>query len=114
MLDHNLVLKSDELYLAGDKLSDGTREQAAGLYLRDTRFLSHLALKMNGTELQRLSTRTVGPTTALMTLANQMMKLPKGTALPHSIGIEQRFDLGDAMTVQITVHNYTQIEAPVK
>lgn len=114
MLDHNLVLKSDELYLAGDQLSDGSSEQAAGLYLRDTRFLSHFALKLNGTDLDRLSARTVGPATALITMANELLKLPDGTLLPHSIAVEQRVDLGSTMTVKVTIHNYGRLSLPAR
>ncbi len=114
MLDHNLVLKSDELYLAGDQLSDGSSEQAAGLYLRDTRFLNHLALKLNGTDLDRLSARTVGPSTALLTLSNGLLKLPDGTLLPHSIAVEQRIDLGSAMTVKVSIHNYSRLSLPAQ
>ena len=40
MLNHDLVLKSDELFLAADITATGGSDGARGLYARDTRFLS--------------------------------------------------------------------------
>ena len=40
MLNHDLVLKHNELYLVGESQSDGSGERATGLYVRDTRFLT--------------------------------------------------------------------------
>ena len=57
VLDHNLTLKSDELYLVGNIDTDGSRERATGLYLRDTRHLSRFLVTINGTRPERLQVR---------------------------------------------------------
>ena len=51
MLEHTLILKSDELYLAGGALTDGSSERASGLYLRDTRYLDLFDVRLNGLPL---------------------------------------------------------------
>ena len=55
MLEHNLVLKSGELYLVGNIATDGSRERATGLYLRDTRHLSSFLVTLNGQSPEVLS-----------------------------------------------------------
>ena len=70
MLEHTLVLKSDELYLVGDANTDGSGERASGLYLRDTRYLDHFDVRLNDVPLNSLSVRALGPATALLVEAN--------------------------------------------
>ena len=55
MLEHDLVLKSGELYLVGNTPTDGSRERATGLYLRDTRHLCLFRATVNGTVMEPLS-----------------------------------------------------------
>ncbi|MDQ4099144.1 MAG: amylo-alpha-1,6-glucosidase, partial [Chloroflexota bacterium] len=106
MLDHDLVLKSDELYLAGQITSDGSGERAAGLYLRDTRHLSRFRLSLDGARLTCLSERMVSAAVGVINLTNDLLRLPDGDVLPQTLFIEERAELGTALRVAVTVHNY--------
>lgn len=105
MLNHDLVLKSDELYLAGQITSDGG-ERAAGLYLRDTRHLSRFTLSLDGAGLTCLSERMVSAAVGVINLTNDLLRLPDGDVLPQTLFIEERVELGTALRVTVTVHNY--------
>ncbi|CAA9587070.1 MAG: Glycogen debranching enzyme (Alpha-1,6-glucosidase) [uncultured Thermomicrobiales bacterium] len=107
VLDHDLVLKSDELYLVGDSQSDGSGEAATGLYLRDTRFLSRFRLSLDGEPLERLSARVLNPARAAVTETN----VPRAGAdppgpPPHSIAVEQHVELDDAVRVRFALRNH--------
>lgn len=106
MLDYDLVLKSDELYLVGKISTDGSGERATGLYLRDTRFLSHFTFTLDGETLHHLTDRTLGPASAWIMSANGLLPRPDGDVFPQSLGIAQTVTLTDRMTVEITVSNY--------
>lgn len=107
MLDHDLVLKSDELFLVGDSNTDGSGEPATGLYVRDTRHLSRFRLALNGTPLDRFSARVLGSTTASIVEANGVFDLPDGTTVrPHTIAVEQRVELGDAAQIALRARNF--------
>ena len=106
MLEHDLVLKSDELYLVGEISTDGSGERATGLYLRDTRFLSHFFFTLDGQPLHHLTDRTLGPATAWIMSANGLLPRPDGEIFPQSLGIAQMVTLTDRMTVEITLANY--------
>jgi len=107
VLEHDLVLKSDELYLVGDVRSDGSGERATGLYLRDTRHLSRFSVTLNGTRPQRLSARVHSATAATVTLTNPVLVLDDGTAVaPHRVMLEERISLDTALHVTLIVQNF--------
>jgi glycogen debranching enzyme len=111
MLDQNLVLKSDELYLAGSISGDQSGERANGLYLRDTRHLSRFIIQLNQHRLQRLSAHTHNPTSATITLANPPLQTVDGdTLLPHTVSVRQQVRLGTAMEDVFSIQNYGRIE----
>ena len=108
MLDHDLVLKSDELYLVGESHSDGSGERATGLYVRDTRHLSRFDIRLNDSPLDSMGARVVGPAAASVTEANGALLLQDGvTVRPHSLAVEQRITLTDRLTVAFRVRNFT-------
>ncbi len=106
MLDQELVLKSDELYLVGASTTDGSGESAAGLYVRDTRHLSRFRLLLNDAPLQRLSARVARGSRAVVVETNSLQALPGVTIAPHTISVEQTIELGDRLLDRIVVHNY--------
>lgn len=106
MLEHDLVLKSDELYLVGAISTDGSGERATGLYLRDTRFLSHFFFTLDGEPLHHLTDRIQGPASAWIMSTNGLLNRPEGDIFPQSLGIAQTVTLTDRMTVEITLSNY--------
>ena len=108
MLDHDLVLKSDELYLVGESHTDGSGERATGLYVRDTRHLSRFDIRLNDSPLDSMGARVVGPSAASVTEANGPLLIQDGiTVRPHSIAVEQRIELTDRLTVSFRVRNFT-------
>jgi glycogen debranching enzyme len=109
MLEHNLVLKSDELYLVGNISTDASGERALGLYLRDTRHLSRFFVTLNDMRPDRLSARVHNATSATVTSTNQLIRFPDGSVLhPHQIALEQHVSLDDGLHVAFVLQNFTR------
>jgi len=106
VLDLNLVLKSDELYLAGEISTDGSGERATGLYLRDTRHLNRFETTLNRVPLTTLSARRLGPASAVVTSGNAMLAGADGPVLPNTVAVEQVITLGAELEVRYLVRNY--------
>ncbi len=114
MLDDNLVLKSDELYLVGDISTDGSGERATGLYLRDTRHLSQFRVTLNGTRLDRLSAHVHDAASATVTTTNSLIRLPDGAILhPHQLVLEQAVTLHDGIQLTVTLQNFSSMTLPL-
>lgn len=109
MLNHNLVLKSEELFLVGSLSNDGRRDDARGLYARDTRYLSRFSVTMNGSPPEILSAHTHDATRATVTCANPRLTLADGTTLsPHLISLEQRVNLDECLRVTLNLQNFAK------
>ncbi len=106
MLDTNLVLKADELYLAGAVNTDGSGDRATGIYARDTRFISVLDLGLNGRPLRTLAVRTPEANRALFVSTNEGYEDDGRQVYGHSLGIQQELTLTDRVTLQVTVRNH--------
>ena len=114
MLDHNLVLKSDELYLVGESHTDGSGELATGLYVRDTRHLSRFDFRLNGSRLDRMSARVLAADRATVTEGNPTLPFPDGTSLPPlSVSLEERVHLGTDLRVDLVVRNFAGRTLPL-
>jgi glycogen debranching enzyme len=108
MLDHDLVLKSDDCFFIGASPCDAIRSRAAGLYARDTRFLNDIVVTLNGKPLDWLTTTVHHATGATITSANQGVMLDGDVhLLPHQVAIEQRIALDAALHVTYRLHNYS-------
>ncbi|MDP9369903.1 MAG: hypothetical protein M3Q03_16800 [Chloroflexota bacterium] len=103
MLDHNLLLKSDELFLVGNVSTDGSREDAAGLYARDTRYLSRFSSTINGARPELLSVQTHDATNATITHANPSLPGDISDLPPESWSGENGSPLGVNGTPRRTV-----------
>ncbi len=106
MLDTNLTLKADELYLAGAIDTDGSGERATGIYARDTRFISVLDLDLNGRLLRTLAVRTPDANRALFVSTNEGYEDDGREVYGHSLGVEQELTLTDRVTLRLTVRNH--------
>ncbi len=106
MLDTKLVLKADELYLAGAVDTDGSGEQATGIYARDTRFVSILDISLNGRSLRTLAVRTPVANRALFVSTNEGYRDDAREVYGHSLGIQQELTLTDRVTLRLTVRNH--------
>ncbi len=108
MFGHDLVLKSDELYLVGDTNTDPSGELAAGLYVRDTRHLSRFSIILNGTPLSLMSAQLLHSAGAAVTAANRTITLPDGSVVPLlSLALEQHIQLGAEIEVRIALRNFS-------
>jgi hypothetical protein len=82
MLDDDLVRKSDELYLVGEQLTEGSGERATGLYRRVPRYLDRFDVRLNGAALNLLSTswdrpgRSSSPRTARSPFRERRLSVP--------------------------------------
>ncbi|MCC6790975.1 MAG: amylo-alpha-1,6-glucosidase, partial [Thermomicrobiales bacterium] len=107
MLDHNLVLKCNELYLVGNINTDGSRERATGVYARDTRHLSTFLIRINDLRPEVLTIVKHGATDATVIGANPLIALADGaTLLPQKLLIERRVALSDRFTVEIAIRSF--------
>jgi glycogen debranching enzyme len=115
VLDYNLVLKSDELYLVGDMSTDGSGERATGLYLRDTRHLSQFRVTLNDTTPDRFSAHVHDATSATVTTTNNLVRLPNGDLLPpHQVVLEQAVTLHDGVQLIFTLQNFSRKSLPLE
>jgi glycogen debranching enzyme len=111
MFDHDLNLKGNELFLVG-RSHDRTGMAEAGLYLRDTRFLSVCRIEVNNVRPQTLGVRTGEGRRATISLTN-----PENDVFatgPHTIAIEERVELSDKMTLTLVIENYTREAADLR
>ncbi|MGH2535234.1 MAG: amylo-alpha-1,6-glucosidase [Thermomicrobiales bacterium] len=114
MLDQDVVLKADELFLAGEITADDSGERATGLYLRDTRHLSRFAVTVNGHRLERLSTRVHDARHAIVTLTNGHWRLSNGEVIhPHTIAVREEIVLGASLDATLTVQNFGRFPLPL-
>lgn len=106
MLDSTFVIKNSELCLIGsDTIRGGMRE--AGLFLRDTRFLSAFELRIDGQRCDILDVRSVSDAEIVRNLANPTLPTGDVALRPHSLGIRQRLRVGAALEVDLEVTSYT-------
>lgn len=117
MLQQDLVLKHNELYLVGEDQTDISRERATGLYARDTRFLDHWELRLNDAPLEPLESRVLGPDRAVVVGANTTLA-PDGLAirepvLPLTISVEQHVQLDTDLRVRLVLGNYSGQSLPL-
>ncbi|MDQ3043567.1 MAG: amylo-alpha-1,6-glucosidase [Chloroflexota bacterium] len=114
MLNHDLVLKSDELFLVGAMHTDGSGEQANGLYVRDTRHLNYLKILLNGTPLRHLSARTISSSESVLTSTNELIVTGHEQILPQTISVRQHFKLATHLSLSITVANHAGRSLPIE
>jgi glycogen debranching enzyme len=108
MLDTDLVLKADELYLAGAIDTDGSGERATGIYARDTRFVSVLDVSLHGRPLRTLAVRTPAANRALFISTNGSYEVDAREVYGHSLGIQQELTLTDGIRLDLTVRNHSR------
>ena len=113
MLNHDLVLKSDTLFVAGDIHTDGSGESATGLYAADTRHLGRLDLTLGGEAPEPLRKERAGPAAATVTSTNRLLALDGGGTLPlQRLLVEERGELGAALTYRLRLRSYER--APLR
>ncbi len=116
MLDDDLILKCDELFLVGQAITDGSHESAAGLYLRDTRHLSRLRVTIDGQPLDRLALQPISSASALIIGANAGGSHSHDEEQPlraRTVGIEQRVHLDTELHYRISVQNYNETKRKI-
>jgi glycogen debranching enzyme len=105
VLEHNLVLKHDELFLAGDIAH--ANEPATGLYLRDTRHLHRFETSLGGQPMRVLAVHELGAGEAVVHAGNGPIDQVGVLLAPLRLGIRERISLSDYLTVRIAVRNHT-------
>lgn len=107
VLENDIVLKSGELYLVGNISTDGSRERATGLYLRDTRHLSRFRVTINGLEPEVLSAFPLDATHGAVVSTNPHFRSTNGeVVLGQQILLEQAIKLDDRLRVTFTLQNF--------
>ena len=109
MLNYNLVLKSGELFTAGDIETDGSRECATGLYFRDTRHLSVFDVTIDGAAPEVLSITTHNPAHATVICSNRLIERETGDVLPQKLLVIQQVTMADRLEVALSVQNFDSV-----
>jgi glycogen debranching enzyme len=105
MLDLDLMLKCNELCVVGmDRVRDVTGQ--AGLYVRDTRFLSAFSVRLSATELQLLDIQSPAPDRAIITRTNPRLGAAEDGTEPETILLRSVVTLDTALTVAFTARNF--------
>lgn len=114
MLDHNLVLKANELFTAGSIKTDGSREQANGLYIRDTRHLNVLALTIANQPVEVLGIVQESMTSATIVGANPYIE-GEHPVVPQTVLVTQHVSLDDRLRARVTITNQgrDRVDLPV-
>jgi glycogen debranching enzyme len=105
VLEHNLVLKRDELFLAGDITH--ADEPATGLYLRDTRHLDAFETSLGGQPILTLAVHELGAGDAVVHAGNSLIEQDGERLSPLCLGIQERISLTDRLSVGIAIQNHT-------
>lgn len=117
MLNRDLVLKHDELYLVGESHADVSRERATGLYVRDTRFLDCWHLAINGVALEPLDARVLAADRALVVSGNGALPADgqriTEPVRPLSVAIEEHVQLDSTLRVRLVLTNYSGRALPL-
>lgn len=109
MLDLDLLLKRNELCLVGrDRMHESLHE--AGLYVRDTRFLSAFSLAFKHEPLQFLDIQTPAADLAVITSTNPHLKHLELGIDPQTILVRLQISLDTALVVTVTVRNFGTVD----
>lgn len=103
-----MVLKQGEIFVVSDERGDiGRTVAGAGLYYRDTRFLSDYQLLLNDELPDLLDSSGTQNTVGMFQFGNPLLESAAGqTVLPNTIGIQRYRVIDQGMTEQIQIHNY--------
>lgn len=105
MLDSTFVIKNNELCFIGTETVRGNMREA-GLFLRDTRFLSSFDLRIDGRPCDILGLRHVNDQEIVRNLANPTLPMGDIALRPHSVGIQQRVRLESSLWMDLEIANY--------
>ena len=107
LLSHDLLLKGNDLFLAGNIYADRSGESASGLYLLDTRCLNRFDLRIDDIALYPIDVRPLGLRRAIVLLSNRKLILPDGEALPaRSLILEQHITLDACLQVRLILTSF--------
>jgi len=118
VLNHAMILKSDELYFVGSSDNAGSGERSTGLYLRDTRYLDRCDVHLNGVPLNHLQVQVLGAATAGIVDANGAFSVPTDGELtemvhPLTVSIEQTVRLDTDLQVEFVLRNFSGRTLPL-
>jgi glycogen debranching enzyme len=100
-------MKQGELFLASQIETDGSGENAAGLYFRDTRFLKRLDVSVNGESLELLDAHVSDAAHATVTLTNLETRIGDHLVRAHQVAVEARVVIGSRLDITFTVQNFS-------
>ena len=106
MLDSGLVLKSGELFLTGQRETKASREDAAGLYFRDTRVLNRFKPTLHGEPLVLFDAHATDAAPGVVTMANDWMTIDGAELQAHQIVVEARVSLDTGLQSVFSLENF--------
>lgn len=112
VLNYDLILKNNELFLVG-RAADRLGIREAGIYLRDTRFVTDMTLTLNGLPPNVLDLRRIGESEAVIHATNARSGESHGWIAPSTIALEQRMVLDEAITLSLTLESFAPRPVPI-
>ncbi|MBX6341475.1 MAG: amylo-alpha-1,6-glucosidase, partial [Thermomicrobiaceae bacterium] len=103
-----MVLKQGEIFVVSDERGEiGRNVPGAGIYFRDTRYLSDYHLALNGETPELLDSSAEHNAIAIVQMGNPCLAASDShEILPNTIGVRRYREVGHHVTEQIEVHNY--------
>lgn len=104
-----MVLKQAGIFVVSDERGDiGRSTPGAGIYFRDTRFLSDFHLTVNGENPELLDSSAEYNVAAIVQFANPCLQGPDGRdILPHSVSLRRyRLVVDQGVLEQLDFHNF--------
>ncbi|MDI3341668.1 MAG: glycogen debranching N-terminal domain-containing protein [Sphaerobacter sp.] len=103
-----MVLKQGEIFVVSDDRGDiGPSVAGAGVYYRDTRFLSDYLLLLNDELPDLLDSSGAENSVGLFQFGNPLLQdAAEQEVLPNTIGLRRYRMIGQEMTEELELHNY--------
>lgn len=105
MLQNDILLKNNELCLVGRSADRGGMHEA-GLYLRDTRFLSIFSVQVSETPLETLGVQAVSATEAVITYTPAAGHRLDDEIATGTLVVVQRIRVGATVEIEFQVTGY--------
>ncbi|HEU5421960.1 MAG TPA: glycogen debranching N-terminal domain-containing protein [Nitrolancea sp.] len=102
-----MVMKAGDVFVLTDERGEIDEDVlGAGLYFRDTRFLSEFRMSLNGRSLILLDSSTEHNAAGVTQFTNELLSSAHGEILPHTIGVRRLREVERGLRERVEVHNF--------
>ncbi|HET7036060.1 MAG TPA: glycogen debranching N-terminal domain-containing protein, partial [Thermomicrobiaceae bacterium] len=106
-----MVMKAGDIFVLTDERGEISDDiMGAGLYFRDTRFLSEYRLYLNGQPLVLLDASADHNAAGIAQFTNELLSSPRGEILPHTVGLRRLREVERGLRERIEIHNFNDFQ----